>query len=280
MTAARRKSSAGKTGIRFDRKKLRIALIGSAIFSVTALVAAGGTWVWRSGLIGEMQAKVDTAYRTATKQSGLTVRQVLAEGRKELPSDMLLAALNVKIGSSILDYDTQAAQQRVEQLGWVKKARIERRLPDTIFVSIEERTPVAIWQRGGEFVLIDRDGAVIGSEGLSKFDGLKVVVGEKAPDKAFSLLEMLKQEPELMKQVTAAVLVGDRRWNLRLSDGIDVNLPEENAIAAWHRLALLEKDHALFERDISVIDMREPDRLVVRLQKPLQRQEKALGDET
>ena len=70
--------------------------------------------------------------------------------------------------------------------------------------------------------------------------------------------------PELMPRVKAAVWVGDRRWNLRLTGGIDVRLPEEDPTAAWMRLAEYEKAHQVLQRDVQVLDLRVPDRLIVR----------------
>ncbi len=64
----------------------------------------------------------------------------------------------------------------------------------------------------------------------------------------------------------AAILVGERRWNLRLKDGLDIRLPENdvgNALAAC--CAKLDKEDRLFSRDIVAIDMRLPDRLTVQL---------------
>ncbi|MCH7555160.1 MAG: cell division protein FtsQ, partial [Proteobacteria bacterium] len=55
-----------------------------------------------------------------------------------------------------------------------------------------------------------------------------------------------------------------RRWNLRLDNGVDVELPEAGINAAWRRLADIERRHRLLSRDITAIDLRLPDRLVVR----------------
>src|SRR5260370_32866439 len=76
---------------------------------------------------------------------------------------------------------------------------------------------------------------------------------------------MLASEPELATRVTAAIRVGGRRWNLRVDDLIDVLLPEESAETAWSRLAELERANALLKRDVQTVDLRLPDRLVLRV---------------
>ena len=123
---------------------------------------------------------------------------------------------------------------------------------------------MAIWQHGGTFVLVDRAGAEIGTQGLARYNHLKVSVGKYAPLHASDLLDMLATAPALMKRVRAAIWGSGRRWNLRLDDGIDIRLPEENAQAAWTRLATLERDRQLLNQDIIAVDLRIRDRLVVR----------------
>jgi len=63
----------------------------------------------------------------------------------------------------------------------------------------------------------------------------------------------------------AAVFVGERRWNLRLKDGLDIRLPENDVGNALATLSKLDKDDRLFSRDIVAVDMRLPDRLTVQL---------------
>jgi cell division protein FtsQ len=132
-------------------------------------------------------------------------------------------------------------------------------------VYLEERRPLALWQRKGRHLLIDREGIVITRRNLGRFSSLPVVLGKGAPRHAAALMDMLARQPALFTQVEAAVRIGDRRWNLRMKYGVDVNLPEEGAADAWKRLAGLVAEHRIFERDVAVIDLRLPDRLVVRL---------------
>ena len=154
---------------------------------------------------------------------------------------------------------------RLEEIGWIASARVERHLPDTIRVSIVERVPVAIWQRKGDFVLVDASGVVIGRDGIDRYRGLKVVVGDDAPEHAQALMDILSEHPALMARVKAAVRSGGRRWNLRMDNGIDIRLPETDAFIAWDRLAKYEAQHKLLARDIGSIDLRLPDRVVVKV---------------
>ncbi len=113
--------------------------------------------------------------------------------------------------------------------------------------------------------LIDRTGAVIPVGRLDRFAKLPLVVGEDAASHAAELLAMLASEPDLAARVSAAVRVGGRRWNLRLDNAIAVLLPADDPAAAWADLARLERSSAILQRDVQAIDMRLPDRLVVRV---------------
>src|SRR5437773_216392 len=82
--------------------------------------------------------------------------------------------------------------------------------------------PLAVWQHGSKLELIDREGGVIPVTRLDRFAKLPLVVGEGAARHAAELLDMLATEPELAARVSAAIRVGDRRWNLRIDNAIDV----------------------------------------------------------
>ncbi|MBM3581210.1 MAG: FtsQ-type POTRA domain-containing protein, partial [Alphaproteobacteria bacterium] len=176
----------------------------------------------------------------------------------------LLARLAVARGSPLFAFDADAARRRLEELPWVRRASVSRMWPATIVVRIEEREPLALWQHQGRFALIDRDGQVILRNGLERFNHLPVVVGEDAPLHARAILATLATEPDLMKRVTAAVRVGGRRWNVRMDGVVDVQLPEDDPAAAWRRLAEYERGQGVLGRDVRVLDLRLPDRLIVR----------------
>ena len=76
---------------------------------------------------------------------------------------------------------------------------------------------------------------------------------------------LLEAMDELKPRVEAGVLVGQRRWNLRLKSGVDVKLPETDPQAAIATLLRLERQSRILERDILAVDLRVPGRAFVRL---------------
>ena len=196
---------------------------------------------------------------------GLVVTDVKVEGRETTDRDTILAALAAGPGTPILAMSPSRAKEQLETLPWVRSAVVERRLPDTLFVRLVERKPLALWQHGGKVELIDQEGKVIPVTRLDRFAKLPLVVGEGAASHAAGLLDILATEPDLASRVSAAIRVGDRRWNLRIDNAIDVLLPADSPANAWTQLARLERSSAILKRDVQTVDVRLPDRLVFRV---------------
>jgi cell division protein FtsQ len=246
------------------RRLRRRASIASA--AAMAVVLAGSGWyLERSGAIAAALAAARARISAEAAAHDFTVQSVEVEGRNRTERQAVLDALRVRRGTPILDVDLDAAKARLESMPWVRAAAVERLLPDTIYLRLVERTPLAVWQHQKKFDVIDQDGAVIPGARVDEFGSLLQVVGDGAPQATAELIDMLGGEPRLAAHVAAAVRVGGRRWNLDLDNGIEVALPEDGAEEAWHRLAALDRNDRILERDIKLVDMRLPDRLVLRL---------------
>src|SRR5690606_11863498 len=76
---------------------------------------------------------------------------------------------------------------------------------------------------------------------------------------------MRAEEPQLLQRVRAFVRVSDRRWNLRLENGVDVKLPETGVAKALSDLAAYDTKYKVLSRDIVSVDLRLPDRVSVEL---------------
>jgi cell division protein FtsQ len=242
---------------------LRRAALASSGLAFCALCGAL-FWLWHAGALAPLSARLDEKIHGIGAENGLALDKVEVEGRERQSKDSILAALGVAQGMPVLDIDLAAARARLETLTWVRSAEIERRMPDTLHIKIEERRPFAFWQRNGTLMLIDRDGMVIPVGDLQSYGPLIVLVGDDAPGLAAPLIDLLKTEPGLAPRVRAAMRLGQRRWTLRFDNGVEAALPETGAESAWHRLAALEASERVLERNIAAIDLRLPDRVVLK----------------
>ena len=244
---------------------LRATLRYGAAAVLVAALGGGGVRLWQSGAAAKAASTVLASAVRASAALGLSVVDVLVEGRNETQPAALTAALGVRRGEPILAVDIAAMKARLERLPWVRTASVERRWPQLIYVRIAERAPLALWQQDGKIRLIDSDGTAIEGADTARFSTLPLVVGEGANTAAPAFLAVLAKVPALTKHVQAAIRVGKRRWNLRLVEGIDVRLPEADPEEALARLADVEAKERILARDIVMIDLRLPDRLIVRL---------------
>ena len=234
--------------------------IGYTLVLTATPTIAAGTGMGAAGSIASLREN----FGTATASAGLRVRNIVIEGRANTPEPLLRAAIGASPGDPILGFSVEAARTRIETLTWVEHATVERRLPDTVVVALTERRPFAIWQNQGKFTLVDRAGQIVANQDVAQFRELPLIVGAGAPAAASLLLDALTERPTLNTRVLAAIRVGERRWNLRMSNGTDVMLPEGAEIAALDRLLLLQQDQAVLDRPLQAVDMRLPDKLVLR----------------
>jgi cell division protein FtsQ len=265
MRFLKRSDDSPPVRIRRRRQQQRRVLLTAASAIVLAGSAAGAWYVGRDGRLATYTQEAQSRIADAGAHLHLTVESVQVEGRQRADRQAILAALGVVRGTPILSIDLDAAKARLETVAWVRNASIERLLPDTLYVRLTERAPLALWQHRGKFDLVDQDGNVIVNADIGDYPFLPQVVGEGAPAATPDLLKALAGEPALQAHVTASVRVGGRRWNIELDNGIEIALPEKNAAAAWHRLAALDRSDRLLERNLQTVDMRLPDRVVLRV---------------
>ncbi len=203
-------------------------------------------WLASGRLIGAFSAK-----------QGFELTEVKISGRLNSTSESLRKAINLQIGMPLIAIDLHQVKSDLEKLAWVKSVKtVSRIYPGLIFIEIEEKTPVAIWQYQGKFSLIDIDGQIIPISDVQRFSNLMVIVGENAPQKTPELIKMLSTQSSLQDRVTAAIWVGDRRWDLRIDNRIEVILPEEGATDAWLFLAQKHQEQRILDQPIKRIDLR------------------------
>lgn len=244
---------------------LKPALRGAAALAALGVVVAVPAYLARAGHVANAMSWAERNGMIVSAGLGLAVGEVLVQGRGESAGKDVLAALDVRRGSPILAFDPHAAKARLEELPWVRKATVERRLPDTVFVSLEERVPMALWQKDGKLTLVDRDGVAIANADPARYAQLPQIIGEAAPANAPAILAITAAEPDLRARIAALSYVGQRRWTVIFDNGAELQLPEQDAGRAWAKFAVMQRSQDVLARDVANIDLRLPDRTVVRL---------------
>lgn len=241
--------------LRRQRKQVKPALLG--LLGLAVLLGAAS--LVQSVRLG------GTLAGAATAGLGFDIKSIEVIGQQKTPPAQIEQALGAKVGDPILSVSLEAARARVARIPWVRSAIVERVLPHTIRIVLDERRPFAVWQNHGDFTLIDEAGKVVSDADVAAFvDALPLVVGEGAPQKASGLMAAYAKHPTLSGRMLAAIRVGGRRWDLCMTSGAIVQLPEGAEDQALARLADLQANHALLDRPLAEIDMRLPDRLRLR----------------
>ena len=203
------------------------------------------------------------------RDAGFVLDQLRVEGADRTTKEDILAALDVEDGIPLMSIDLIKLRERMEALAWVKTATVARRLPNELSITIEERIPFALWQLDGNVALIDADGTIITSHGLKEFSDLMLLVGIGVPEAAGDLVYLLSLSPDLGGRIRSAIRISNRRWDLIFDNGIRVKLPTSdekyNPSMAWSQIVLQEEKHRLLDREVSIIDLRQRDRMVMRV---------------
>lgn len=248
-------------GMRSTARRMAFWSAALALFFVVVILAG----LFSGGHVSGALAEAKSGANALMASAGLTVQSVTLDGRTKTAPTEVVRMLGIKRGDLMLYVDVDEARARLEALPWVKSAEVRRVWPNRIHVLIRERVPVALWQKDGALAVIDIEGKPIAGEDPARFASLPLVVGKGAETSAGALLALIATQPNLKSRVKAAVRVGERRWNLRLANGVDVRLPEEGAEAALAELVRLEREENIFARDIKAIDLRFADRFIVKL---------------
>jgi cell division protein FtsQ len=218
----------------------------------------------RGGHVPEIVANLQTVCDAAAINLGFRINDVTVAGGNQLSSDQILELAGVRGPASLLFLDASEARARLLSNPWIEKATVLKLYPGSLHISIQERTPFALWQKEGQVSLISKDGTVLETSVRRRFASLPIVVGRGAERAAPEMLALIARYPGLASQINASVLVAERRWNLHLKSGVEVLLPENNAERALRSLIDLDRSRKLLSRDIVAIDFRLPDRVTVR----------------
>jgi cell division protein FtsQ len=220
-------------------------------------------------VIGDRIPAIVGGYKDArdagANAAGFRITAIALSGERHISREEILSAAGVTGTTSLLFFDVEQARDRLKANPWIADATLLKLYPDRLQIGIKEREALALWQQAGRVSVVAGDGTVLEPFVNPRLIHLPLVVGIGAAARAKEILTLLDRYPDLRDQVRASVLIAERRWNLRLRNGLDIRLPESEVEQALVTLTGLDRDKKLISRDIVAIDLRLADRVTVRL---------------
>jgi cell division protein FtsQ len=225
----------------------------------------------------DIPAKAERSAGAAVGRAGFTVGGYQIVGINHMDRNIVDQVVNAELqraaeeaGSSKAPQplvDVGAIRRQLLQFGWVKDARVSRRLPDTLVIDIVERAPAALWQSKGQLALIDREGVVLDRVPITRMPDLPLLIGPGANRHSGELDRLMASVPTLQPQLASATWVGGRRWDLNFQSGETIALPEGEPASrgALQRFAKLDRSSGLLGRGVVRFDLRIPGKMIVRL---------------
>jgi cell division protein FtsQ len=262
LRGERSATGALKLRIAFDRAPplgLEIAL------TLAVLAAAAGFGAVRGGQFDEFAATHGSGGDFIARKLGLGIDIVTVSGATHLSEPRILSLAGISSKSSLPFFDVAAARARLEADPLIKQASVRKLYPNQLVVDLIERTPHGVWQKDGQVRAIAADGAPIDDVRDDRYGDLPFVVGDGANERLGEFVTLLDAMAELKPRVEVGVLVGRRRWNLKLKSGVEIKLPETDPSAAIAKLLGLQRQSRILERDVLALDFRTPDRVFARL---------------
>ena len=237
-------------------------------YGLPVLIVAAGVAFWASD-----EARRDDAWdrlaeirRQIEERPEFMVKLMTVEKASSGVAADIREVLSMDFPVSSFDLDLNGLQEAVEELDAVAEASVRIRTGGVLEIEVEERTPAVIWREENALVLLDKTGHPVAPlEARTKRPDLPLVAGlgaDVAVDEALALFEAALP---IKDRLRGLLRVSERRWDVVLDRDQRIMLPETEAVTALRKAMALDAAQDLLERDISVVDFRNPGRPVLRL---------------
>ncbi|MCL1902403.1 MAG: cell division protein FtsQ/DivIB [Alphaproteobacteria bacterium] len=185
-------------------------------------------------------------------------------GSGPMTRDDIKDALAIIPGQSAIGIDLEKYLARMLALPDIQHAAVFIRPNGKIEVKATQKHAVAIWTDGEKFYPLTADGKII-ERPLDSADPGRLVFSGVLPNNISAISDIIRAHPNIAAAAATLAWIDGRRWNITTSNNITIKLPENNAAAAISKLSELQKQSSILQREISVIDLRDGERTLVKL---------------
>lgn len=234
---------------------------------MTLILGVAAALVWTVAAMAGIPALASEQASIIASDAGFKVSHLEVRGVNRMNELKIYEKILGQNDRAMTTLDLAALRDELNQLSWVKDARVSRKLPDTLVIDIVERSPHAVLKKADRLVLIDETGAELEPVRKDRAKGMLVLEGMGVGQRVQDLTHLLDAAPALKPQVAGAEWVGNRRWNLTFKTGQVLALPEgdETSASALLSFARMDGVNRLLGGKVAAFDMRAPDRIYMRV---------------
>jgi cell division protein FtsQ len=223
--------------------------------------------VWTVAVMAGVPALASEQAALIASDAGFKVSHLEVRGVNRMNEQKIYEKILGQNDRAMTTLNLAALRDELNDISWVKDARVSRKLPDTLVIDIVERSPHAVLRKPDRLVLIDDTGSELETVKPDRAKGMLVLTGMGVGKRVQDLTHLLDAAPALKPQVAEAEWVGNRRWNLTFKTGQVLALPEgdEKSAGALLSFARMDGVNRLLGGKVAAFDMRAGDRIYMRV---------------
>jgi len=232
-----------------------------------AVLAGIGNMLWHDPDVqAQITASLVRARESVERRPEFQVQLMRIQNVPEGLAAEVRQVAGVTLPVSSFRLDLNDIRQRIEAIPAVKKASLFLRAGGVLEVAIEQRVPVVIWRGDRKLELLDAGGVLAGYiDHRTDRPDLPLLAGKGAGDHITEAQDILRAAAPISDRIRGLVRVGERRWDIVLDRHQRVMLPEDDAVRAVEHVMAMQTTQDVLSRDISVMDMRDTRRPILRL---------------
>ena len=201
------------------------------------------------------------------KNLGFELNYIQVSGNKTITKKDIIKKLVFKNCDNLFCVNLKQSKNEIEKNNWVKSAKLRYSLPSKLSIFIEEEKPTFLLKKNKNLTLLNLEGKKIQDiKIISKdYKDLLILSGDGVESKIFNLLNIFSVGTVISENIKEATLVSSRRWSLKHSSNIIIELPEDNPSKAFYKIVELENKYGLLDERLKKIDLRISDRMIIQL---------------
>lgn len=241
----------------------RVVRVGLPAFVLAMVV---GLWMADEDRRVRLTDAIASLVTQIQSREEFQVRVMTIEGASPVVERALRAMLPVDLPASSFEIDLPALRLQVMQLDAVESIDLRIRPGGILSAVVKEREPAILWRHARGIEILDKGGHRVASVTSREVrPDLPLISGEGADRATAEALALFDAAGPILPRVRGLVRRGERRWDLVLDHDQRILLPATGAVTALEAAIALDRAQDMLGRDITVVDLRDPSRPVLRL---------------